>query len=63
MKAEEFRRKSLALNGELGRKEGMAIQYGNLGILYQALALYPTVGIPEHVTLVEGWMRDAGCSP
>jgi len=28
-------RKALAVNEELGRKEGMASQYGNLGILYE----------------------------
>ena len=28
-------RKALELNEALGRKEGMANQYGNLGIVYQ----------------------------
>jgi Flp pilus assembly protein TadD len=28
-------RKSLAINEELGRKEGMAANYGNLGVSYQ----------------------------
>ena len=77
VKAEEFYKKSLALEEALGRKEGMASDYRNLGLVYQtqgdlvkaceswqqALALYQTVGIPEGVTLIEGWMRDAGCSP
>jgi len=32
--AEEMYKKSLAVNEELGRKEGMANAYGNLGVLY-----------------------------
>ena len=34
-RAEEMYEKSLAIHEALGSKEGMAIQYGNLGILYQ----------------------------
>jgi tetratricopeptide (TPR) repeat protein len=32
--AEEMYKKSLAINEQLGRKEGMASAYGSLGILY-----------------------------
>ena len=32
----EAYKKALALNQELGRKEGMANQYGNLGTVYSA---------------------------
>jgi len=68
-------KKSLALNEELGRKEGMAIQYGNLGLIAkqrgdmaQACAhwrrardLYRQIGAKPMVEKVEGWMRKAGC--
>jgi len=34
--AEDMHKKALAINEELGRKEGMANAYGNLGIVYNA---------------------------
>ena len=40
MKAEEFHKKSLALNEELGRKEGVASQYGNLGLVSRRRATW-----------------------
>ncbi len=61
-------RKALALNEELGRKDGMAKQYGNLGAVYQtrnaldqaeemhkkALALYEEVGAKEGMAIGNG---------
>ncbi len=74
-KGEEYHLKALALNEELGRKEGMANQFGNLGNLANdqsekatacghwatARRLFAEVGIPDKVALIEGWMTDAGC--
>ena len=34
-RAEEMHRKALAINEKLGRQEGMAGDYGNLGLIYQ----------------------------
>jgi len=62
------------LNDELGRKEGVAINSGNLGNLYQqrgdtaracqhwarARDLFREIGSPT-AEQVEGWMRNAGC--
>ena len=64
--------KSLALNDSLGRKEGMAIQYGNLGNLYKtrgdldraeemygkSLALFRQVGVAPKIKQVEEWLAD-----
>ncbi len=65
--AEALHRKSLALDEELGRKEGMASDYNNLGLIYQdrgeldeaeamfrkALILFQQVGANPEVELVQ----------
>jgi len=62
--------KALEINEKLGRLEGMANQYGNLGVLYElrgavgkareywekAVGLYKQIGIPHMVEQVEGWL-------
>jgi tetratricopeptide (TPR) repeat protein len=74
-KAEEFHVKSLALEEELGRKEGMGSDYGNLGSVYQrrgdldeacrlwglALKLFEEVGAAGHVAQTRRVMDEAGC--
>ncbi len=74
-RAEEMHLKSLEIDQALGRKEGMAITYGNLGNVYQAreempaacraweksTALYAEVGVPQMVKKVAGWMSAAAC--
>jgi tetratricopeptide (TPR) repeat protein len=62
-KAEEMHLKSLAIEKQLGHKEGMARQYGNLGLIYQtrgdldkaeemvrkALTLFEQIGMEHRV--------------
>lgn len=62
--------KSLAINEKLGRLEGMANQYANLGLvaeqrgdlagarvlLTQARDLFAKIEMPEMVKLVQGWL-------
>jgi hypothetical protein len=69
-------KKALALNEALGRKQGMARAYGNLGNVYAtrggladacsycniALNLYREVGMKREIAEIESRMRDAGCS-
>ena len=66
-RAEEMLNKSLAIEEKLGRQEGMAIQYGNPGLLYRtrgepdraeemyrkALALFKAVGAAPQVKQTE----------
>lgn len=68
--AEEYYTQALALNKELGRKEGMANQYANLGILaktrgnvpaaraywQQSVDLFQQIGMPHMVEKVRGWL-------
>lgn len=67
--------KSLAIENELGRKEGVAIQYTNLGILEKqrgnsatacghwpkAVALYKEVGISDKIAMLQNLMKETGC--
>ncbi len=67
--------KSLKLEEELGRKEGMAISYGNLGNIYQTRKdkakmcecwrkerdLWRAMGLEEKAAEAEKWMRLKGC--
>ena len=69
-------KKALALDEALGRKEGMARAYGNLGLVYatrggladacsywnKALNLYREVGMKREIAEIESRIRDAGCS-
>ncbi len=70
--AEEMYRKSLAIDEELGRKEGMASDYGNLGNLYRirgdldtaedmyrkSLALFTALGSPPMIAKLTSWLED-----
>ena len=63
-------KKSLAIDEKLGRQEGMASQYGNLGIIAkdrgdigrarelwtQARDLFAKIGMPHRVETVQGWL-------
>ena len=65
-------KKSLALEEELGRKEGMASDYGNLGIVYRtrgdldraeemyekSLELFRQVGAAPKIEKVVGWFAE-----
>lgn len=67
--------KALALDAAIGHKEGMANQYGNLGLLEKARGnitaacahwgksrdLFRQLGALPMVEKVERWMCDAGC--
>ncbi len=67
--------KGLEIDEALGRKEGMASKYANLGNVYEArgdmpaacrawtkaTALFGEIGVPGKVKLVEGWMSAAVC--
>ena len=71
--AEELYRKSLALERELGRKQGMASDYGNLGNLHKTRAnmdfvyenqikaknLFAEIGSAGTVEKIAGWMDEA----
>ena len=68
--------KSLALNEELGRKESMANDYGNLrmvlidkgeknagcAMLSNSKKLFEELDAQDKVDLVAGWIREHGCS-
>ncbi|MGA0281336.1 MAG: tetratricopeptide repeat protein, partial [Paracoccaceae bacterium] len=68
--AEGYYEQALTLNQELGRKEGMAANYGNLGRLEhargnmagarafwgQARDLYAEIGMPHMVEKLQGWI-------
>ncbi|MGD2110971.1 MAG: tetratricopeptide repeat protein, partial [Phycisphaerae bacterium] len=70
--AEKMHRKSLAIEEKLGRLEGMAIQYGNLGTVYEqrgdvatareywtkARDLFEQIGIPHEVEKVQAWLDE-----
>lgn len=76
-RAVEFFDKALAINTELGSKEGMANQYGNLGIVYEtrgnldqaieswekSLTLFRQVGETPQVEQVQGWLNAAKEQP
>ena len=71
-KAEEMHLKSLEIDKKLGRLEGMAIDYANLGLIYKqrgdigkarvyrekAVGLYKKIGIPHMVENVEGLIEE-----
>ncbi|MEL6781376.1 MAG: hypothetical protein AAFO51_03300, partial [Pseudomonadota bacterium] len=73
--AEDLYKRSLAINVALGRKEGIAADLGNLGLIAkmrsdvaeacrlwsEALALYRQIGARPMVERVSGWLREAGC--
>ncbi|MCH7540050.1 MAG: hypothetical protein IH999_06595 [Proteobacteria bacterium] len=73
--ADEHFLKSLALNEELGRKEGLANQYGNLGNVYEARGdlekacrawdksrrLFEELGAKDRAEKVQKSMEEAGC--
>jgi hypothetical protein len=68
--------KLLALNEELGRKESMANDYGNLrmvlidkgeknagcAMLSDSTKFFEGLGAQDKVDLVAGWIREHGCS-
>ncbi|MEL6783243.1 MAG: hypothetical protein AAFO61_02320, partial [Pseudomonadota bacterium] len=70
--AEEAYLEGLGIDEELGRKEGMASKYGNLGALFEergqiaearvawnkSLTLYHQIGIAHMVELIESWLAD-----
>jgi len=67
-----YYQKALALNEELGRKEGIAIQYGNLGNVYQSqgdlgkakknwqisLSLFTEIGAELEIKKLKHWMSE-----
>ena len=69
-KALEMYGKSLAIDEKLGRKQGMANQYGNMGIVYQiradldkaeevwtmSLQLFEEIGANDKIELIQGWL-------
>ncbi|MER0171136.1 MAG: tetratricopeptide repeat protein [Nitrosomonas sp.] len=71
--AVEFTEKALAINEELGNKEGIAINYGNLGNIYrtrgdtdrarkywkQSLALFQQLDAKDNIALVQSWINEA----
>ena len=73
--AQEYQLKSLAIEKELGRKDGMAATYANLGIIEndrdnmeaacghwaEALKLYQEVNIPDKISKYQNIMKAAGC--
>ncbi len=74
-KAEEYYRKALDINKDLGSKEGMAGQYGNLGNIYyirgeldkaceyaqRARDLFDEVGAKLKVEKAERLLAQFGC--
>ncbi len=70
--AEAMLRKSLEINEKLGRPEGMAIQYGNLGVIYEtrgdleeartlwkrARDLYEKIGMPHKVAQAQSLLDE-----
>lgn len=73
--AKEFFLKSLVLNQELDRKDGIAKVRGSLGRICESLGnqdlackhwreavrLFQLIGSPHQVVKHLGWMREAGC--
>ncbi|MGH6887182.1 MAG: tetratricopeptide repeat protein, partial [Geminicoccales bacterium] len=71
-RAEEMCKKALAINEKLGRQEGMANQYGNLGgiakdrgdigrarkLWTQARDLFAKIGMPHQVETAQGWLDE-----
>ena len=69
-KAEEYYRKSLAINEALDKKEGIASQYGNLGVIYEtrgdldkareawekSKSLFLAIGADPMVKKIQGWI-------
>jgi hypothetical protein len=74
-RAEEMHTKALKLHEELGAKEGMATQYGNLGAIYakkddmantcaywrKARGLFTELGVLQMVEKVDDALRQAKC--
>jgi len=64
-------KKALEIDKKIGRLEGQAIRYCNLGLLYKqrgnigkakeywekALELFKKIGMPRDVDKVEGWIE------
>ena len=64
-------KKALEIDKKIGRLEGQAIRYQNLGLVYEqrgdvekareywekALELYKKIGMPHMVEKVEGWIE------
>jgi hypothetical protein len=73
--AEAMHRKSLAIEEELGRKDGMAAEYANLGSISEkrgnmaqacaqwrkALDIYAQMGVTADVQDIEALLREANC--
>ena len=69
-------KKALAIDEKLGRQEGMANHYGNLGAIYQtrgeldraeemyekSLALFKAVGAAPKVKQVQAWLDSLNSS-
>ena len=65
-------RKGLEIDEKLGRLEGMASKYGNLGLVFRtrgdleearklwtkARDLYAKIGIPHMIEEVQGWLDE-----
>ena len=65
-------KKSLEIDKKLGRQEGMAINYGNLGLIYKekgqkdkaheywekALEIFERIGIPHEAARVRKWLDE-----
>jgi protein O-GlcNAc transferase len=76
MRTEEMHLKSLKLEEELGRKDGIAITYGNLGGMYletadkvhmcrcwrKARDLWREIGRPDEVAEFNSLLRLHGCN-
>ena len=74
-RAEDMQMKSLKLEEELGRKEGMGASYGNLGTIYEAHKdkakmceylrkerdLWREMRLEDKAAEAEKWMRLKGC--
>ncbi|MDZ4790072.1 MAG: hypothetical protein SGJ17_02530, partial [Hyphomicrobiales bacterium] len=74
--AEAMHKKALALNEALGRKQGMANNYGNLGQIHKqrgdmpgacanwrkARDFYRQIGARPQIEQVDSWMHEAGCA-
>jgi len=70
-KAEDMQKKALEIDKKLGRLEGMASDYSNLGNVYEergdigkareywekAVGLCKRIGMPHMVEKVEGWIE------
>ncbi len=68
--AEEYLKKSLAINEKLGRPEGVAIQYGNLGAIAEQRGnltearrlwmlsrdLYKKIGVKHMEAQLQSWL-------